>query len=301
MPKNTAYVIREDTFNEMQKEAGIILTNFDFDNPYTVPPTSDILATTTGGLHLRHETPMKDNGEGVDNCPEGVMELMEKDGDNISLEFTSITFNTTNIAMDIGAADTALDSRGHTRIYPRRNLKQSDFRNIICLFPMTGGGMCGAILSNVLSSNGLDIQTSKGERGTQSVTLVPHVSIHHQGVVPIEYFFIPAPELGEISVASAAGSSSAGDTVITISNYTLPSGHSYKYKVMDAPTAPATFDPDIEYGDLIGADWTTLTLSEGSATLTGMTSGKYIVVVAVDGDDYIIAEGHAVITAKASA
>ena len=261
----------------------------------------DILATTTGGHHLTHETPMNDLGEGVDNCPEGVMELMEKAGDNISLEYTSITFNPENIVMSIGAADTVLKSTGATHIYPRNNLKLSDFRDLICLYPMTGGAMCGAILKNVLTSNGLDIQTNKGERGTHSVTLVPHVSIHHQGTVPIEYFFIPAPTLSEITVTSTAATgvgATAGDTDIALSGYTLPTGYSYLYKIEPASEeSEEEFDPGIQYGDLVGGAWTVL--ESASETISGTTSGDYIVVVAVDIEDYVVAAGYTEIEAKA--
>lgn len=286
--KNTAYKIRESTFNEMQKEAGLVLTYFDFDNPYDEPETQNILATTDGGLHLKHETPMIDLGDGVDNCPTGLKELMEKDQDNISLEFTSITFNPENIVMSVGAADAALKSTGATHIYPRKTLKSRDFKDIICLFPMTGGGMCGAKLSNALTSNGLDITTAKGEHGKNSVTLVPHASIYAQNVIPIEYYFIPAPELDTITVTSAAGSTTSGTSTITLSGYTPGTGETYKYKVDTAVI-------DVEYGDIIGEDWTTIT---SPTTITAAT-GKKITVVSVDTDGYAVASGSATITAKA--
>ena len=285
--KNTAYKIRETAFNEMQKEAGLVLTYFDFDNPYDEPESEDILATTDGGLHLTHEIPMNDLGDGVDNCPLGLKELMEKGQDNIALAFTSITFNPENIVMSIGAADQVLKSNGATHIYPRKNLKPGDFRDLICLFPMVGGGMCGAVLSNALTSNGLDVQTTKGERGKNSVTLVPHPSIYSQNVVPIEYFFIPAPQIGTITVTSAAGTN-AGDSAISVSGYTPKTGETYKYKVDTDVIA-------VDYGDIIGADWITIT---PPASITAAT-GKKITIVSVDTDGYAVAKGSATVTAKA--
>lgn len=286
--KNVAYKIRESAFEEMQKEAGICLTSFDFSNPYDEIDTDNIFCTTEGGFHLRHEVPMNDLGEGVDNCPEGTMELMEKGNDSISVEFTSVTFNPDNIAMSIGAADKVLKSTGATHIYPRKNLKTSDFRDLYFLFPMTGGGMCGAVLKNCLSSNGLDIQTTKGERGKNSVTIAAHPSIYAQNVVPVEYFFIPAPTLDSITVTSAAGSTTTGTSTITLSGYTPGTGETYKYKVDTAVI-------DVQYGDIIGADWTTIT---SPATITAAT-GKKITVVSVDSDGYAVAAGNATITAKA--
>lgn len=287
--KNTAYKIREQAFNEMQKEAGLVLTYFDFDNPYEMPDSKDILLTTEGGLHVKHEVPLIDRGEGIDNCPEGILELQEKGTDNISLEFTSVTFNPDNIAMDIVAADVGADSNGITHIVPRANLKTSDAKDLICLFGMPGGGMCYAYLKKVLSAGGLDMQTTKNDRGTRAVSLKPHRTLATQNIVPVEYGFIPAPNLATITVISSAGTA-VGTSDIAISGYTLGTGESFKYNV-------DTNVISVQYGDIIGAAWSEIETGDDITATTGMK----ITVVAVDADGYAIAEGHATVEAKAGA
>lgn len=285
---NPFYKISENAFNEIQKEAGLILTKFDLNDPFKVPASEDIFATTTGGLHLSHATTHGDLGEGIDNVMEGMMELMYKESDDISLEYTSLTFNPQSILFSVGSADMVEKDEKVKRIVPRDTLLTSDFiGTLYCIFPMSNGGACGAILKNVLSTGGLDIQTSKNERGTNSVTLKPHRSIKAQNTVPIEYFFIDPPEVDELTVTSVAGSIT-GTTQISVSGYKPAVGESYKYKTQTGTA------PEVEYGDLCGMDWTKTTFP---STVTA-NNGDEITVVSVDVDGYAVAAGSTTVTAK---
>lgn len=94
--------------------------------------------------------------------------------------------------------------------------------------------------------------------------------------------------LTTLTVASSAGTA-VGDTAITVSGATPPSGGGYVYKVGE--TAPV-----IGYGELPGPTWTEW---DGSDDITAAT-GKYITVAIVDADDLVIAAGSKIVTAKAA-
>lgn len=92
--------------------------------------------------------------------------------------------------------------------------------------------------------------------------------------------------LAEITVDSAAGTA-AGDTAITISDYTPGSSESYVYKV-DTDAAP------VVYGMIPDYSWTSW---DGSSDITA-TTGKKITIVSVDGSGHAVAAGSATVTAK---
>lgn len=94
-------------------------------------------------------------------------------------------------------------------------------------------------------------------------------------------------QLEEITVESVAGTA-AGDTALTLSEYTPGSGESYVYKVATG-TAPA-----IGYGAIPDYSWTPW---DGSSDITAATGTK-ITVASVDANGRVVAAGSATVTAK---
>lgn len=94
--------------------------------------------------------------------------------------------------------------------------------------------------------------------------------------------------LTTLTVASSAGTD-VGDTAITVSGATPPSGGGYVYKVGE--TAPV-----IGYGELPGPTWTEW---NGTDDITAAT-GTYITVAIVDADGLVLAAGSKIVTAKAA-
>lgn len=94
--------------------------------------------------------------------------------------------------------------------------------------------------------------------------------------------------LTALTVNSAAGTA-VGDTAITVSGASAPTGGGYVYKVADSA-------PVIGYGELPGATWTEW---DGNDDITAAT-GKYITVAIVDADGLVVAAGSKIVTAKAA-
>lgn len=187
-------VIANDAFDALQVDAGVILTNFDVTNPYKTPTSEEILATTTGGVNPTCTPTFSDYGEDVDNVPNNMMEFKHLDGWEAAMAFSSIKFNADNTKWALGAAETQLLANGITKITPRRDVLQTDFKDLWWVGDKANGGAYAIKLLNALSTGGLNIQSSKNGKGTNQITVTGHVSINHQDVMPMEIYDIPPLE-----------------------------------------------------------------------------------------------------------
>ena len=185
-------VVSTDAFDELQLDAGVLLSTFDIAHPYTEPSDSAIIATTTGGINPVCAPTYEDLAEDVDNVPNNMMEFKKLSGWDCSMSFSSIKFNAENIAWSLGAADTT-SATGYTKIVPRRNLAQTDFDDIWWVGDKANGGAVAIKLLNALSTGGLNIQTTKNGKGTNAITLTGHVSIDAQDTMPMEFYDIDPP------------------------------------------------------------------------------------------------------------
>ena len=119
-------VIPQATFEEMQLDAGVLLTTFDPANP-AAPADSAIVCATTGGIRVRCTASYSDLGEDVDNCPNNMKELKHLDSWDCGLEFTSLGTSAESIRLALGAADITAATG---KITPRRDLLQDDFSDL---------------------------------------------------------------------------------------------------------------------------------------------------------------------------
>ena len=176
-------VVSQDVFDEFQVDAGVLLKSFDPANPELVD--KDIICATTGGINPTCVPTYSDWGEDVDNCPNGMMELMDLEGWECTLGFTALNTTPEVIRMALGAAD--IDAASG-KITPRRDLKDTDFADIWWVGDRTDGGLVAIRLINALSTSGFSLQTTKNGKGQIAVTLAGHVSINAQDVVPMEFY-----------------------------------------------------------------------------------------------------------------
>lgn len=174
--------IPQNTFEELQLDVGILLYNFDPNNPKV--KDDDIICPTTGGINATCVPTYSDLGEDVDNCPTNMMELKHLDGWECGMSFTSLGTTPASIRLALGAADI----NGETKIIPRRDLKQTDFCDVWWVGDRADGGMVAVCLKNALSTSGFSLQTTKNGKGQVSVELMGHVSIQAQDTMPMEFY-----------------------------------------------------------------------------------------------------------------
>ena len=177
-------VIPQSTFEEMQLDAGVLLTTF---NPASPAVTdSAIICATTGGISASCVPTYSDLGEDVDNCPINTKELKHLDSWLCTLGFTSLGVSPAQIKMALGAAD--IDGTDTTKIVPRRDLEQTDFSDVWWVGDRADGGFVAIQLKNALSTDGFALTTTKAGKGQVAVTLTGHVSINAQDVVPMVFY-----------------------------------------------------------------------------------------------------------------
>lgn len=185
--------IPQNTFSELQLDAGVLLKSFD---PATgaEPKDTDIICATTGGINASCVPTYSDMGEDVDNCPNNMMELKHLDSWECKMSFTSLGTSAESIRLALGAADIDATSGA---INPRRDLKQTDFSDVWWVGDRADGGLVAICLMNALSTGGFTLQTTKNGKGQVSVELTGHVSINDQDTMPMEFYSQAAAEEGD--------------------------------------------------------------------------------------------------------
>ena len=184
----TFTVIPQNTFEALQLDAGVLLKTFDPAKPTVTD--ANIICATTGGINPVCRANYSDFGEDVDNCPNNMKELKHLDSWDCSIAFTALGTSTELIRMALGAAD--IDGTDTTKIVPRADLAQTDFSDIWWVGDKADGGFVAIQLLNALSTEGFSLQTSKNAKGQIAVTLMGHVSIYAQKVVPMVFYSVDA-------------------------------------------------------------------------------------------------------------
>ena len=180
-------VIPESTFQDMQLDAGVLLSQFDPANPAVA--NEDIITATTGGVQATCQPSFSDLAEDVDNVPNGMKEFKHLDYWDCSLSTTALGTSPAMIKRSLGCAD--IDGTDTTKIVPRADLKQSDFASSIWwVGDKADGGYVAIELKNALSTEGFSLQTTKNGKGQTSLTLRGHVSIRAQKVVPMVFYSV---------------------------------------------------------------------------------------------------------------
>lgn len=194
--------IPADTFEQIQTNAGILLYNFDLENPDAVKD-EDIICPTSGGINAVCAPTYSDMGEDVDNCPANLLELTNLDGWNCTFGFTSLGTSPESIRLALGAAD--IDPNDPAHIIPRRTLKTSDAKDIWWVGDRADGGFVAVQLKKAVSTSGFSLQTSKAGKGNTSVTLTGHVTADTQQQVPMEFWSMPPAASGSPDSGSPEG------------------------------------------------------------------------------------------------
>lgn len=176
--------IPQNTFNELQLNAGILLK--DFDVATGTFADSDILTATTGGLTVAVKPSFEDMGSDIDNCPKNTMELKYKtDADEVTVGGTALNINSDMLMLMLGAADK--DSTTG-KITPRKDLKIADFGSIWWVGDLSNGGFVAVKIINALSTDGFSLKSTDKGKANCSFTLTGHVSINAQDIIPVEFY-----------------------------------------------------------------------------------------------------------------
>lgn len=173
--------IPENTFRGLQLDAGILLRNFNPNNPAVTD--ADIICATTGGINPQCIASYEDIFEDVDNAPNNMMEGKKLTGWDCKIATTCLGVDPETIRLALGAADKA-----GMRVVPRRDVKLTDFATLWWVGDRADGGFVAVQLLNGLSTGGLSLQTTKNGKGQISIEITGHVSLQAQNVVPMQFY-----------------------------------------------------------------------------------------------------------------
>lgn len=182
--------IPEDTFQQLQLNAGILLSDF---TPTTgTVEEADLLGATTGGVNFIATPTYSDFGEDIDNAPVNVKELKQLDSWDVTMSGTFVTIDTALTKKLIGAAD--IGSPDTTKVTPRNDLADADFSDLWWVGDYsdktgaTNGGYVAVHMLNALSTGGFQIQSGNREKGQFAFEFTGHYSLTDQTVVPFEVY-----------------------------------------------------------------------------------------------------------------
>ena len=179
--------IPESTFQNLQLNAGVLLSAFD---PGTATVTNEsIIGATTGGVNFTATPTFSDYGEDIDNCPKNMKELKKLDYWDINMSGTYVTVDANAVKSLVGAADVSVN-----KITPRNDLKLTDFTDVWWVGDYsdqngeTNGGYVAIHMMNALSTGGFAIQSSDNGKGNFAFTYTAHYSMSAHETVPFEVY-----------------------------------------------------------------------------------------------------------------
>lgn len=179
--------IPETAFQEIQLNAGVILSEFD---PSTgTMDMANLLGATTGGVNFTAVPAFSDYGEDIDNCPKNMKELKKLESWEIKMSGTYVTVNPNLVKSMIGVADVAKE-----KITPRNDVLDTDFTDLWFVGDYsdkngeTNGGFVAVHMMNALSTAGFAIQTSDKAKGQFAFEYTAHYSMADQTIVPFEVY-----------------------------------------------------------------------------------------------------------------
>ena len=260
--------IPENTFKELQMNAGIIVDTFD---PKT-GKIGKIIGATTGGIQFSDTPEYSDFGEDIDNCPKNTMELKKMENREVVLSGTFVTVSAAMAKMLSGSAD--VDKLDATHIIPRRDLKMEDFTELWFVGDYSeintgaNAGFLAIRVFNALNTSGFAVQTTDKGKGNFAFSFTGHYSMEAQDVVPYE-IFLKAGEEEPPVVAS-----------ITLDKSTLSVAVAAS-ESLTATTVPA--DASVTW---LSSDETIATVDNG--VVTGVANGTATITASMtyDGQEY---------------
>lgn len=186
--------IPQNTFEELQINAGILVKDFDV-NTGTFDD-EDMLTATTGGITISVKPEFEDFGEDIDNCPKNTKELKRITSTAVSISTTALNINEDLLLFMLGAADKDAQTG---KITPRADLQQTDFKTIWWIGDLSNNGYIAVKITDALSTEGFEIKTTDKGKGNISLTLTGHTSMSAQDVVPAE-FYLGAGDSDAVSI-----------------------------------------------------------------------------------------------------
>lgn len=182
----TATKIAADAAQKMQVNAGLLLKNFDIENPVE-PLDEDIVTETTGDYSITCTPETTDFFEDVNNAPTNTMEGKRITGWTCGLSVTALSVTEDMIKTALGAYE--VGENGGIR--PRSTYKVEDFKSLYWIGDMIDESKLLVVaMDNTVSTAGLSFTATNNGKGSLSLELTPHTSLSKQHEVPMAFYIL---------------------------------------------------------------------------------------------------------------
>lgn len=267
--------IPENTFKELQMNAGILAKDFD---PATGEVAeADLFGATTGGLSFSDSMSFTDLGDDIDNCPKNMMELKKLESHEVKVSGTFVTMNPTTAHMLAAAAD--VDSQDESHIVPRNDVLLTDYSDVWIIGDYsdvnedgtTGkAGFIAIHLMNALNTGGFQIKTADKAKGQFAFEFTGHYSMDAQTTVPYELYVKvgtndPTPTTPSVTLDKDTLALTVSGDSATLTATTVPAGQTVTWTSSDTDVA---------------------TVAAGVVSPEGAGTATITAKITVDGHDY---------------
>ncbi len=191
--------IPANTFEQLQLNAGVLLSEFDPAEP--VLNRTKIIGSTTGGNNFTDTPTYEDFASDVDNAPKNMKEFKRITERAVNLAGTFLTVDGTQGKRLVAAADAgAADADGMVKITPRDYLVDDDFETLWFVGDYsdkngnTNGGFIAIKMYDVLNTAGFALQTGDRAKGQFAFTFMAHYTIENPDRVPYEMYIAPGAD-----------------------------------------------------------------------------------------------------------
>lgn len=235
--------IPENTFKELQMNAGILAKDFD---PATGEVAeADLFGATTGGLSFSDSMSFTDLGDDIDNCPKNMMELKKLESHEVKVSGTFVTMNPETAHILAAAADADENDPGH--ILPRNDVLLSDYQDVWVIGDYSdvnedstegNAGFIAIHLMNALNTGGFQIKTADKAKGQFAFEFTGHYSMNAQDTVPYElYVRVGGGEVTPSVTLNKSTASIAVEGIETLTATTVPAGQTVTWTSSDDEVA----------------------------------------------------------------
>lgn len=182
----TAKRISADAADKLQINAGLLLKNFNVDNPVE-PSDDDIICETTGNFSISSVPTMEDFFADINNAPKNTKEGLRVTGWDHTLGVTAVSITEEVLLM---ALNSSLSVVGTVGIRPEAEITFRD--TLYWIGDMSDPNKLLVVrMENVASTGGVSFTSSDDGKGGLSLTFKAHESIKANSVLqPMSYHII---------------------------------------------------------------------------------------------------------------
>ena len=172
--------------NNMQVDAGLLLSSFDITNPVE-PADADIICATTGDFSIVSQPDTSDFFDDVNNAPKNTKEGKRITGWTNTLGITCLEVTEDTIKLALGASKVNADGG----VAPRDQYEANDFKKIYWIGDMVDVNKLLVVeMSNTVSTGGLSFTSTNNGKGKIALSLQAHTTIADETFVPMSFFVL---------------------------------------------------------------------------------------------------------------